>query len=607
MNGDGSYDYVPGANFHGEDSFTYTVTDADSGESLTQTVTITVNTVNDVPTVVNNDSVTTSEDTAINIDVLANDTDSDSAVSVVASVTDGVNGTVSINNDGTVMYTPAANFTGTDTFTYTNAEGNEGTVTVNVTPTPDVEDGIEIQLGDPVSQTGGLSDLSGADGKNTYSANGITLTAPENMNFNSGNGLGVGPSKAFRISGNDYVDVEYDAPLQIDTINLWVKNNVEEAVKISASLEIDEQEYTLVAIGREAGNGKNALGYFASLELFDSSSNLISTISSTSASEISISAEIGDENYAFDLATDFSSGNDSDTLTLTSDVAFSNYRVSSDVMGAGNGFTISQIGTDTSTPLFFEYPLDLGVVSSDHSGNVEYIDGTFIIGGLKEGDSIVLPDVAGTIVSADADGNAQIDSSDYYDAISNGSDGIKLRTSEALPDDYQLSISVSSTENGVTMYTMDGGTANDVFVGGDNADYLSGGLGEDTLTGGSGDDVFAWNLADTDPNTPSIDVITDFGTGNDVINIADLFDSDNSASLIELLNGDGDNDLSITVNTDGYAVISVTASNGATQDIVLSGLPVDDITTGDYASYNESNDLQNVINDLVTSGKLIID
>ena len=38
FNSDGSYDYTPNANFNGTDSFTYTVTDAASGESSTQTV-----------------------------------------------------------------------------------------------------------------------------------------------------------------------------------------------------------------------------------------------------------------------------------------------------------------------------------------------------------------------------------------------------------------------------------------------------------------------------------------------------------------------------------------------------------------------------------------
>ena len=42
VNADGSYTYTPATNYNGTDSFTYTVTDAASGESLTRTVNLTV-------------------------------------------------------------------------------------------------------------------------------------------------------------------------------------------------------------------------------------------------------------------------------------------------------------------------------------------------------------------------------------------------------------------------------------------------------------------------------------------------------------------------------------------------------------------------------------
>ena len=75
------------------------------------------------------DAVTTSEDTGVNIAVLANDTDADVSAPVaglpggdVLTVTDytrPAHGSVALNEDGTFTYTPTANYTGTDTFTYT--------------------------------------------------------------------------------------------------------------------------------------------------------------------------------------------------------------------------------------------------------------------------------------------------------------------------------------------------------------------------------------------------------------------------------------------------------------------------------------------------------
>ena len=74
---------------------------------------------NKTPTAVA-DPVTTSEDTPKVIGVLANDTDDFAEDSLtVTGVTQPANGTVAINPDGTLTYTPKANWSGTETFKYT--------------------------------------------------------------------------------------------------------------------------------------------------------------------------------------------------------------------------------------------------------------------------------------------------------------------------------------------------------------------------------------------------------------------------------------------------------------------------------------------------------
>ncbi|WP_263146729.1 Ig-like domain-containing protein [Pseudomonas sp. RIT-PI-AD] len=120
LNADGSFTYTPLANYNGADSFTYQVRDADGGLS-TATVTFTIAPVNDAP-VANGDRATTLEDTPVVIDVLANDTDVDGdRLSLVAA--NAANGTVTLNADGTLTYTPNTNFSGTDTLTYTISDG----------------------------------------------------------------------------------------------------------------------------------------------------------------------------------------------------------------------------------------------------------------------------------------------------------------------------------------------------------------------------------------------------------------------------------------------------------------------------------------------------
>ena len=133
VNADGSIDYTPAVNFHGVDTFDYEVCD-DDGECDTATVTITVNPINDPP-VADDDTDTTDEDTQVTVPVLDNDTDIDGDPLTVTGATDPANGSVVVNADGTITYTPDADFNGIDSFDYTISDGNGGADTATVTIT----------------------------------------------------------------------------------------------------------------------------------------------------------------------------------------------------------------------------------------------------------------------------------------------------------------------------------------------------------------------------------------------------------------------------------------------------------------------------------------
>jgi VCBS repeat-containing protein len=133
INGDDTVTYTPNLNFNGTDTFTYTISDGKDGTDMAN-VDVTVEPVNDAP-VANGDSATTLEDIPVTIDVLANDSDVDGDALIVVSATQGANGSVVINADETVTYTPNADFTGTDTFEYTASDGNGETDTAMVTIT----------------------------------------------------------------------------------------------------------------------------------------------------------------------------------------------------------------------------------------------------------------------------------------------------------------------------------------------------------------------------------------------------------------------------------------------------------------------------------------
>lgn len=121
--------YSPAANFNGSDSFSYTVSDGNGG-TATANVSVTINAVNDTP-VANNDSAATDEDTPATISVLTNDSDVDGDSLTVSAVTQGAHGSVT-NNGSNVTYSPAANYHGGDSFSYTVSDGHSGTATATV-------------------------------------------------------------------------------------------------------------------------------------------------------------------------------------------------------------------------------------------------------------------------------------------------------------------------------------------------------------------------------------------------------------------------------------------------------------------------------------------
>ena len=131
--------YTPDSDYNGPDSFDYTVCNA-FGDCSTATVTIDVLPIIDAI----DDSIATNENTPVDIDILANDNDLPAVGTL--TTTNSANGTVVINDNGTlndpsdddVTYTPNATFIGTDTFTYTICDNlsNCSTATVTVVINP---------------------------------------------------------------------------------------------------------------------------------------------------------------------------------------------------------------------------------------------------------------------------------------------------------------------------------------------------------------------------------------------------------------------------------------------------------------------------------------
>ncbi|MEW6775503.1 MAG: tandem-95 repeat protein [Bdellovibrionota bacterium] len=135
-----SVTYTPDAGFAGVDSLKFVVFDTELNSSQAASADFFVNGVNDPPTA-GDDSASTPEDAAITLNVLANDTDPDDTLLTVQSTTGPTSGTVEINGNGTITYTPDENFSGGDSFTYMvrdpSGDTDMGTVTLTVTSAND--------------------------------------------------------------------------------------------------------------------------------------------------------------------------------------------------------------------------------------------------------------------------------------------------------------------------------------------------------------------------------------------------------------------------------------------------------------------------------------
>jgi len=272
--------YEPIQDWNGTDTFTYKANDG-IVDSNTATVTIIVNSVNDAPTS-EDEGITTNEDTAVRTGFSSSDVDGDDLTYVV--VAQPSNGTVTIDNSNSEpgLYTPNANFNGTDTFTYKANDGeldsNIATATVTVVAVndaPTIND-ITISGNEDNVLEGTLvgTDIDGDDltfviesqpsnGTATITSDGKTVQYDPDNNFNG--------SDTFTFKANDgtvdsntatatiTVNAVNDAPTTND-INVTIdENRIARIVGINldgADVDGDDLTYSIVS---NASNGTTSI------------------------------------------------------------------------------------------------------------------------------------------------------------------------------------------------------------------------------------------------------------------------------------------------------------------------------------------------------------
>ncbi|MDX1761440.1 MAG: endonuclease, partial [Christiangramia sp.] len=138
--------YLPNPGFSGEDSFTYTLCDDDETPNCS-TGTISMTVIDEGDPVANDDEVVVGNTISkfVISNLLENDTVIDDAI--IASVNDdNSSGSASLNEDGTVSYSPNTGFEGTDSFTYTLCDDDPEASCVTATVTVKVVTSVNFNI-----------------------------------------------------------------------------------------------------------------------------------------------------------------------------------------------------------------------------------------------------------------------------------------------------------------------------------------------------------------------------------------------------------------------------------------------------------------------------
>ncbi|MEZ9566089.1 tandem-95 repeat protein [Vibrio artabrorum] len=205
-NDDGSFTITPDANFNGDIDLNFDITDGDA--TLQVTADLTVNPVNDLPTV-GEPQFVTQEDTSFTFtqeQLLQNAGDIDGDNLSVENVASD-SGTLVDNGDGTYTFAPNENFDGNVNVTF---DVNDGTATVPAEATIDVQSVVDMP------ELSIASDLVIASDNFESGSNGWNTGTESSQGFESGDMLGrIGGT-----GGEEAVSKTYDIPSDVSEVNI---------------------------------------------------------------------------------------------------------------------------------------------------------------------------------------------------------------------------------------------------------------------------------------------------------------------------------------------------------------------------------------------------
>ncbi|MEM7790578.1 MAG: Ig-like domain-containing protein, partial [Verrucomicrobiota bacterium] len=247
VNVDGSFTYTPDADFNGSDSFSFVVSDGTLA-SLPAEVSVEITAVNDAP-LASAASEILDEDTILTSSFSAFDVDSD-ALSFELSVPP-LNGSVTVDPDGTFSYMPNANFNGSDSFTFSVSDGSlSDTAQISITiasvndlPTAKTQS-VEVDEDDSLSIILSGNDVDGDSLSYVITAqptNGVISGELPNPVYTPNENFSGEDSFTFAV--NDGLENSLEATVQITVIAV---NDI--PVALAQSVEVEEDVVFLLTL-----------------------------------------------------------------------------------------------------------------------------------------------------------------------------------------------------------------------------------------------------------------------------------------------------------------------------------------------------------------------
>ncbi len=602
----GAYTYTPGANFNGPDVFSVEVADGHGGLT-TQTVTVGVTPVNDAPVAAAAVALATQEDVAVSGQVVASDVDGDT---LGYSLAQGpVHGALALNAaTGAYTYTATANYSGSDTFKITVADGHGGLFSQQISVA-----------------IGAVADTPTLTVANSLASAGITL------NGTSGNNVLTGTIGDDFISGGDGDDtISGTGPVATKTVALSIGTALTD---LDGSESISSIKITGVPSGATLSAGThNTDGSWTLTQAQLSGLSVTSIAADFTLNVTATSHEAAGPTATASAALNvtFGYGTDSDTL----DGGAGNDKI---VGGAGNNMLIDGTGNDLVYGNGGDDTFLAGLGNDTYDGGTGY--DTINVSLATQNTTVDLSrgtasglgtdklvSIEGIIGSASADtltgsaadnrieggagddkisggagndtllggaGNDQIEGGSGNDVIYDGAGNDTVNGGDG--DDYIYAgtgqdnnvggagfdtldyssatnaISVDASKKTILGFTSDTmseiekviGTAfDDNFVGGKSANFFDGGAGNDTFrgmggadtfTGGAGNDTYDWLVKDVFSGGKFLgaDMITDFGAGDtlDLHEFVKAFPSSPLDSVVHLTNSAQGTLVSVQIGT----------------------------------------------------------